>query len=130
MEKCVNTYGSCFLLRSGVKPVILSTTLRVSACDFSNCFKYSCISATFEERFDFAFFLPLGDRVEVSNFGKELGGDNVLGDLLPLNGVVKLSVAVPFVVFFCGVDISDIDEYVAMLLSFVYYCYLYMYKPN
>ena len=48
MEKCVNTYGSCFLLRSGVKPVILSTTLRVSACDFSNCFKYSCISATFE----------------------------------------------------------------------------------
>ena len=48
MEKSVNTYGSCFLLRSGVKPVILSTTLRVSACDFSNCFKYSCISATFE----------------------------------------------------------------------------------
>ena len=48
MEKFVNTYGSCFLLRSGVKPVILSTTLRVSACDFSNCFKYSCISTTFE----------------------------------------------------------------------------------
>ena len=48
MEKSVNTYGSCFLLRSGVKPVILSTTLRVSACDFSNCFKYSCISTTFE----------------------------------------------------------------------------------
>ena len=75
-----------------------STTLRVSACDFSSCCRYCCISATFDLRFAFA-----PDAVfEVSSFGKALGEDSLP---VPL-GVENESVFDTF----SGVAISDIVE--------------------
>ena len=107
------TYGSCFLLRSGVKPVMLSTTLRVLACDISNCFKYCCISATFDDRLALFLFCAPEDTFDVSNFGREPGEVVVVEPVVFSFGVVKLCVAI-VAVCFSGVVISDIVEYEAM----------------